>query len=92
MRLLHALRARWSALLNRSAMSAEVEEELRDHLMSRADDLERSGMPRTEAERQARVEFGGFEHYRRRGYFAGKQRNGDWARPDLLWRLDYNRL
>lgn len=63
MRLFHALRARWSALVNRSAMSAELEEELLDHLQYRADDLERSGMSRTEAERRARLEFGGFEHY-----------------------------
>ena len=63
MRILDTMRARWSALMNRSAMRDELEEELRNHLQHRADDLERSGMSRAEAERQARIEFGGFEHY-----------------------------
>ena len=70
MRLLDALRARWSALANRSAMRDELEEELRNHLQHRADDLERSGMSREEAERQARLEFGGFEHYREESHEA----------------------
>lgn len=63
MRILDAMRARWSALVHRSAMREELEEELRNHLQHRADDLERSGMSRAKAERQARLEFGGFEHY-----------------------------
>jgi putative ABC transport system permease protein len=70
MRLLDAMRARWSALVHRSAMRDELEEELRDHLQHRADDLERSGMSRAEAERQARLEFGGFEHYREESHEA----------------------
>ena len=70
MRLLDAMRARWSALVHRSAMRNELEEELRDHLRHRADDLERSGISRTEAERQARIEFGGFEHYREESHAA----------------------
>ena len=37
----------------------EIDEELRSHLEHRADDLERSGLPRAEAERRARLEFGG---------------------------------
>lgn len=64
MRLVDAMQARWSALVHRSAMRDDLEQELRDHLHDRADDLERSGMSRAEAERQARLEFGGFEHYR----------------------------
>ena len=70
MRLLDAMRARWSALVHRSAMRDELEEELRDHLRHRADDLERSGISRAEAERQARIEFGGFEHYREESHVA----------------------
>ncbi|HEX4066528.1 MAG TPA: ABC transporter permease, partial [Acidobacteriaceae bacterium] len=70
MRLLDAMRARWSALVHRSAMRDELEEELRDHLQHRADDLERSGISRAEAERQARIEFGGFEHYREESHAA----------------------
>jgi len=41
-----------------------MEEELRSHLDTRADDLERQGLNRAEAERQARVEFGGYERYK----------------------------
>jgi predicted permease len=41
-----------------------MEEELRAHIHLRADDLERSGLTRTEAERQARIEFGGREKYK----------------------------
>jgi len=40
-------------------MNAEIEEELRAHIQHRADDLERSGLDRAEAERRARIEFGG---------------------------------
>jgi predicted permease len=41
-----------------------MEEELRSHIAHRADDLERDGMARAEAERRARVEFGGREKYK----------------------------
>ena len=68
MRLLDVMRARWSALVDRSASREELAEELRGHLQERADDLERSGISRAEAERQARLEFGGFEHYREESY------------------------
>jgi putative ABC transport system permease protein len=64
------MRARWSALVYRSALREELAEELRGHLQHRADDLERSGMSREEAERQACLEFGGFEHYREESHEA----------------------
>jgi hypothetical protein len=70
MGLLDAMRARWSALAHRSAMRDELDQELRAHLQHRADDLERSGMSRAQAERQARLEFGGFEHYREESHEA----------------------
>jgi putative ABC transport system permease protein len=38
-----------------------MEEELCTHIRNRADDLERGGLSRVEAERRARVEFGGYE-------------------------------
>ncbi|MGA2987756.1 MAG: ABC transporter permease [Terriglobia bacterium] len=44
--------------------SHRIEEELRAHIQHRADDLERSGLGRTEAERRARVEFGGHERFK----------------------------
>src|ERR1051326_965515 len=43
----------------RSAGKDDVEEELRSHIQHRTDDLVRSGLDRAEAERRARIEFGG---------------------------------
>jgi predicted permease len=43
----------------RSQIEKDLEEELRAHIQHRADDLERSGLNRAEAERRARIEFGG---------------------------------
>src|ERR1700736_5389337 len=48
----------------RSRTESELEEELRAHIQLRADDLERSGLGRTEAERRARIEFGGHERFK----------------------------
>jgi len=48
----------------RSQIEADLDEELRCHILQRADDLERSGMDRAEAERRARIEFGGRERFR----------------------------
>jgi predicted permease len=46
-----------------SQVAEETGEELCSHIEHRADDLERSGLSRTEAERRARVEFGGRGKY-----------------------------
>ena len=48
---------------NRSEIDSDMEEELRSHIQLRADDLERSGLVRAEAERRARIEFGGHVRY-----------------------------
>ena len=61
MRLLDSLRLRIAALFERSQMNAEMEDELRSHIQHRADDLERAGRARAEAERRARIEFGGYQ-------------------------------
>jgi predicted permease len=61
MKLLDSLRFRIATLFHRSQMNAEMEEELRSHIQHRADDLERSGLPRAEAERRAHIELGGIE-------------------------------
>ena len=50
--------------LHRSRISRDMEEELRSHIQHRADDLQRSGLSRPEAERQARVEFGGHMRFK----------------------------
>ncbi len=59
MRLLDSIRFRMAALFQRTKLRAELEDELRSHIQHRADDLERSGISRAEAERRARLEFGG---------------------------------
>jgi predicted permease len=64
MKLFASLRGVVRGLLHRGAMDAEIEEELRAHIQSRADDLERAGLARAEAERRARLEFGGYQRYR----------------------------
>jgi predicted permease len=64
MRVLDSLRFRIATLFQRSQMNAETEDELLSHIQHRADDLERSGIHRDEAERRARIEFGGQEKYK----------------------------
>src|SRR6266478_6170893 len=50
--------------LHRSQTEKEMEEELRLHIQLRADDLQRSGLDRVEAERRARIEFGSPERFK----------------------------
>jgi putative ABC transport system permease protein len=64
MSILSSIRRILDLLLCRLRVEREMEEELRSHLRSRADDLERQGFPRAEAERQARIEFGGYQRYK----------------------------
>jgi putative ABC transport system permease protein len=64
MRILAQLRSFILALLDRAKLRDEIEEELRAHIQDRASDLERSGLSRVEAERRARVEFGGYEKFK----------------------------
>ena len=49
----------------RSRIDREIKEELRSHVQHRSDDLERSGLSRTEAERRARIDLGSYEKFRR---------------------------
>ena len=49
------------ATLKRTRMEREMDAELRFHIEARAEDLVRSGLPREEALRRARIEFGGIE-------------------------------
>lgn len=64
MSLLSSLRSVLSAMLNRPRVEKDTDEELRAHVQNRADDLERSGLTRAEAERRARIEFGGHEKFK----------------------------
>ncbi len=52
------LRSLVSRFFRRSRTENEMEDELRSHIQMRADELERVGLNRKEAERRARIEFG----------------------------------
>jgi predicted permease len=58
------LRSLAARFLHHSEVVEEMEEELRSHIQYRADDLERSGLDRAQAERQARIEFGARERFK----------------------------
>ena len=64
MKMLDFLRSVALMLFRRERAEREMEEELRTHVQQRAADLERGGMTREEAERRARIEFGGGEKYK----------------------------
>ncbi|HKF49112.1 MAG TPA: ABC transporter permease [Terracidiphilus sp.] len=57
-----------SRFFRRESVSCDVEEELRAHIALRADDLERTGLSRAEAERRARIEFGARDRYREESF------------------------
>src|SRR5215467_1395891 len=59
------LRSLATRFFRRSRVEDEMAEELRSHIQHRADDLERA-----EAERRARVEFGGQERFKEESYQA----------------------
>ncbi len=58
------LRSLAARFFRRSQVEREMEEELRVHIELRADDLQRLGLDRAEAERRARVEFGSRERFK----------------------------
>jgi predicted permease len=64
MKLLSFFRSFCSAIFRRARVEREMDEELRAHIQNRAEDLVRSGVSRPEAERRARMEFGGYQKYK----------------------------
>jgi putative ABC transport system permease protein len=74
------LQAMLAALFRRSHAENDMDEELRAHIQNRADDLSRSGLPRAEAERRARIEFGAPEKFKEE---CREQRGGFWL--ETLW-------
>jgi len=64
MKAFDVVRFRIAQAFHRTQMNDEIHEELRSHIEHRADDLERTGMARPEAERRARIEFGGQVKYK----------------------------
>ena len=65
MKLLSSLHSILSTLCHRSRVERDMDEELRSHIAQRAEDLMRSaGLSHAEAERRARLEFGGYQKYK----------------------------
>ncbi|HKS73827.1 MAG TPA: ABC transporter permease [Terriglobales bacterium] len=64
MKLLASVFTFLSYVFRRGRIEHEMDEEFRSHLASRARDLERQGSSLAEAERQARIEFGGYQRYK----------------------------
>ena len=85
MRLWSRIRS-WSRMVwRRSQMENEMDEELRFHIETFADDLVRNGMPRQEAQRRARLEFGGIESVKEEGREARGARVLDELKQDLRY-------
>jgi len=59
--LLTRLRSSLAAVIHRSDIEQEMDEELRSHIQERAAQLAQSGLPQAEAQRRARIEFGTYE-------------------------------
>lgn len=70
MSLLSTFRSVAEKFLHPARVADDLEEELRSHIAYRADDLERAGLSRAEAERKARIEFGARERYREESHEA----------------------
>jgi putative ABC transport system permease protein len=79
------LRSIWNGLSRRSDVEKEMAEELSFHIEARADHLMERGMPRDEALRQARLEFGSADKYREEMRQARGLRFLDELRGDLRY-------
>ena len=64
MKLVAYFRSLAARFWHRAQTETDLEEELRLHIQLRADDLERVGLPRAQAERRARIEFGSQENFK----------------------------
>ena len=81
MKYLAYLRSLISAFFHRNSEESDMDEELRSHIQQHADHLEGSGLPRAEAERQARIAFGGYERAKEE---CREERAGFWI--ETLWK------
>lgn len=80
MKLLSLLRSVVSSLFRRERVEGETEEELRAHVQKRTGDLQRSGLTRAEAHRQASIEFGNHEKFKEE---CREERGGFWL--ETVW-------
>ena len=79
------LRSIIAGLLRRKSLESSMTEEMRFHIEAYTRDLIRSGVPAVEAERRARIEFGGVEVYKERCRDARGLRLLDDLRADLRY-------
>ena len=86
-RALSALKSFGRAFLFRSRMERDMEREMRFHVDARAADLEAQGMPRAEAERRARTEFGDVVRWKEAGRESRGLRLTDDLGADLRYAL-----
>src|SRR5215469_8287578 len=80
MKLLALLRCLASAMFDSARKERDADEELRTHVENRADDLERRGLGRVDAQRRARIEFGGHEKFKEE---CREERGGFWL--ETVW-------
>jgi hypothetical protein len=87
MKLLTYLQSLAAKFLHHPRIDSEMEEELRSHIQHRADDLERSGLDRAEAERRARIEFGSHVRFKEECHEAlgGRLLRETAVLPVALW-------
>src|SRR5882672_10298315 len=81
------LRSLARAMFLRSRWERDMNEELQFHIEERAEHLVKSGVPRREAMRRARLEFGGIEGYKETCREARGLRMVDELRCDLRYAL-----
>ena len=81
MNLLAYLRSLASTLFRQRDNDNQLDEELCAHIARHADDLERSGLTRAEAERRARIAFGSYEKAKEN---CREQRPGFWL--ETVWK------
>lgn len=74
------LRSLAGKFFHRAKVENEIADEMRSHIELRADDLERSGLSRREADRRARIEFGSREHFKEE---SSRAMGGNFV--DVLW-------
>src|SRR6266498_2704280 len=85
MNVLATLKSFGRAWLLRSRMEREMDDEMRFHMEARATDLEAHGVPRAEAERRARDEFGDVVRWKEAGRDARGLQFVDDLRADIRY-------
>ena len=85
MRIFAQIRSWLKWVVNRPQLEAGMEAEVRFHLESYTEDLVRSGVPRPEAMRRARLEFGGIESHKDAMRASLGLRLGDELAADLRY-------